>query len=120
MNNLMLSEQIKSLDIDTKFLSDSRAEKRREFDAIVSQKIAEREIVKEAERIKKTEDEERQLQEMRRKPVSEGGLNFVAAPILSVDPFPVRVPDLLPTTNPKSPFLITKLRASMHIDNNTC
>lgn len=98
--------------VEPKFESDIRMQKRKEFDGKIAKKIFEDERLKEVLRLKKLEDEENEIKELRRKPVSEGGLQFVAAPIQDKDLFPTKPITQIPLTDPKSPFLLTKARAS--------
>lgn len=59
----------------------------------------------------KADEENRNINIMRRKSISEGGLMYKAKEILREDPYPVATPEYRPLTEPKSPMLRTKLRA---------
>lgn len=94
--------------------SERRAIKRQEFDAVMGQKLAQLEQMQETIAKQKAEQEQRQLQALRRKSVEEGGLMFKAKPIQTQDQFPSRGVPATPVTLPLSPQLRTKTRSSSH------
>ena len=59
----------------------------------------------------KADEENRDINIMRRKSVAEGGLMYKAKEILREDPYPVGNPEYRPLTEPLSPMLMTKMRA---------
>jgi len=90
--------------------SDIRSNKRAEFNKKMHQSLAEKEQQKEAAARAKLEQENQKIKELRRQSTKEGGMAFVANPVLTKDLYPTHKQHI-PLTEPKSPYLMTKLRA---------
>lgn len=97
--------------ISPTFESSKRAERRKSFDKKVRQSMVEKEMQLAIDAEQKAEEENRNINIMRRKSVSEGGLMYKAKEILREDPYPVGNPEYRPLTEPLSPMLMTKMRA---------
>ena len=80
--------------------TESRAEKRRQFDENVASKLRELAVMQEQLDIIQQNEENKRLQAMRRTSIAEGGLVFKAAPILVTDPYPVKFTKAAPLTEP--------------------
>ena len=98
--------------ISPTFESDKRAERRKSFDNKMRQSMAEKEMQAALEAEYKADEENRDINIMRRKSVAEGGLMYKAKDIIREDPYPVANPVRAPLTEAKSPLLMTKVRAS--------
>jgi hypothetical protein len=92
--------------------SEQRAVKRQAFDQEMEKKMAQLEAMQETIARQRSEQENKQLQALRRKSVEEGGLMFKAKPIVTKDQYPTRAAASLPPTTPLSPQLRTKTRSS--------
>jgi hypothetical protein len=98
--------------MEPNFECEERLRKRREFDRQVAVNM-EKKKQKDEQRIHQVvEDENMHINLIRRRPISEGGLLFKAKPVETQDKFPTAKPIVRPLTQPKSPLLLTKLRAS--------
>lgn len=94
--------------------SDVRAQKRKEYDMMIKQKSDNFEQYQQQMNKQKEDLENRNMKELRRKTIQEGGLVFKAAPILAHDPFPLKgLSQVHQPTVPKSPnFKLKDRRAS--------
>jgi hypothetical protein len=90
-----------------------RAKKRKEFDEMMAAKLAAKDADKEAAALRRLEEENKRIKELRRKPVEQGGMCFKAAPVLKHDPFPSRHVNPAPLTEPKSPVFQPLRRGSV-------
>lgn len=100
--------------------SDIRAQKRREFNSKMSMKLAEIERLKEIQIQEKQMQELKHMNELRRKPVDEGGMMFIAKEVMVEDQFPVRSTTAVrqSLTEAKSPYLMTKMRGGIKMPSN--
>ena len=98
--------------ISPTFQSEKRAERRKSFDKKIQHLKAEKDLQMALEAEHKAEEENRNINIMRRKSVSEGGLMYKANEIIRDDPYPVATPQRRPLTEPISPMLMTKARAN--------
>eukprot|EP00428_Durinskia_dybowskii_P076584 CAMPEP_0170359130 /NCGR_PEP_ID=MMETSP0117_2-20130122/2594_1 /TAXON_ID=400756 /ORGANISM="Durinskia baltica, Strain CSIRO CS-38" /LENGTH=786 /DNA_ID=CAMNT_0010613379 /DNA_START=70 /DNA_END=2430 /DNA_ORIENTATION=- len=94
--------------------SEKRAQKRMAFDQVMGQKMAQLEVMQETIAKQRAEQDKRQLMELRRKSVDEGGLMFKAKPILTKDQFPTKAMVKAPNTTPLSPQLRPRTRSSVN------
>ena len=85
--------------------SDVRAQRRKEFDQSISQKMQELQLMQ----IELTKQKERRqndaVRDLRRRSVAEGGLCFKAAPMPTHDPYPLKMVRPASSTAPQSPRL---------------
>lgn len=90
--------------LNVKLSSDSRAEKRHAFDVQVAEKKTLQQKQEEQKVREKEEAEQRELHDLRRKSVQDGGMVFKAQPVLRHDPYATKRP-VTPkaVTMPKSP-----------------
>ncbi len=98
--------------ISPAFESDRRAERRKSFDRKARESMAQKDMQKALEAEMQADEENRNINTMRRKSVAEGGLMYKAKEIIRDDPYPVATPVHKPLTEPKSPMLLTAIRAS--------
>ena len=98
---------------EVKLESELRAAKRKDFDEHNKARIADmqRQKIEEAQRISSEEDEK--LRQLRRKTIDEGGFKFKAKEICYKDAYPTKPSLKAALTVPKSPYLKTKIRASI-------
>ncbi len=91
--------------------SEQRALRRKDFDekAALTRKLHDQ--AREIEQKLVDDKENRDIQKLRRMTVEDGGFKFTAKPVVTEDLFPNKTPKSMPLTEPKSPFLRTKLRA---------
>ena len=95
---------------DVNLSTEQRLAKRREYDAKIAAKCeAEKREKEEKERAAQAA-EAAELAKLRKLPISAGGMQFTAAPILVSDPYPVAAVTAKPLTEPHSPQLRTKQR----------
>lgn len=106
--------------INVTLTSDLRAEKRKQFDAAVAEKLAMQKRMEEQQLREREEAEKREVATLRRKSIQEGGTVFKAQPVLKHDPFaPKHVPTSpRPVTIPKSPNLRLKERRASSMSAN--
>ena len=97
--------------MEVKLESEIRAAKRREFDAMVEAQRREADMQKEMNEKEQQEKENKEVKQLRRQTIEQGGMMFVAKPVVTIDQFPTKVPKSMPLTEPKSPYLRTKERA---------
>lgn len=90
--------------------STARAAARREYEAAMMRRMKEKELQLETERKAKVEKENRDLQELRQIPISEGGLMFKAKSPLKEDPYPPKYISPRKLTEPESPHLLINRR----------
>lgn len=95
---------------DVNLSTEQRLAKRREYDAKIAAKFeAEKREKEEKERAAQAA-EAAELAKLRKLPISAGGMQFTATPILASDPYPVAAVTTKPLTEPHSPPLRTKQR----------
>lgn len=92
--------------------SDQRAIQRKEFDSSIAKAAAELIRQKEEDEARKVADENKAIKLLRKKSIEEGGMQFVAAPIMSEDPFPCRHVEPPQLTEPHAPHFRTAERAA--------
>ena len=91
--------------------SDARAEQRRSFDENVMKAALELQRQKDEEEQKKLMAEKIEMKLLRQKSIAEGGMCFVATPVMREDPFPTKHVEPARLTEPESPHLRTAERA---------
>jgi targeting protein for Xklp2 len=94
--------------------SQARAAERGIFNETVAKARQLEEEAKAQQRQEKQQQETLEMKQLRRMSFEDGGFNFIAKEIMEEDPHPLptgHVPISL--TDPKSPFLLTKQRASL-------
>jgi hypothetical protein len=96
--------------------SDLRAAKRREFDQLTAQKMVVAAEEKQRRALMDLAAEQQDIANIRRKSVAEGGMMFKASSVQKEDRYPTKVTSASGSskkelTEPKSPYLRTKVRA---------
>ena len=92
---------IKSMDIS--FESDVRALKRKEYDIQMQQRLEEKLLLKEMNEKKKIEDDNKRIREQRKLSTEQGGMAFIAKPVITKDLYPTKPMFSAALTEPKSP-----------------
>ena len=105
------SEKELVIPMEIKFESDKRIEMRKSYDQKMKEKFAEMELQKKLQDEIKEQDENKIIQELRMKPINEGGMKFIAQPVLREDLFPSKQVPVIPLTEPKSPVFRTAQRS---------
>ena len=85
--------------------SDLRAQRRKEFDQSISQKMQELQLMQIQLFKQKERKQNDDVRDLRRKSVAEGGLCFKAAPMPTHDPYPLKMVRSASSTAPQSPRL---------------
>jgi hypothetical protein len=94
--------------------SERRSLQRQSFDAAVSKAKEDEKDRKDKQMTLQHDKENFELSNLRRAPVSKGGMCFKASKVLSKDPFPVKHVHSTPLTEPRSPNLRTALRTRVN------
>jgi hypothetical protein len=95
--------------------SDQRSSKRKEYDQSIAKKMSDLQSLQESMHLQTQEKENQDIQALRRKPVSEGGMAFKAAPVQKEDLYPAPPTKAMLLTEPKSPCLQSKNRSRQSI-----
>jgi hypothetical protein len=85
--------------------SDLRAQRRKEFDLSISQKMQELQLMQIQLTKQKERKQDEAVRDLRRRSVAEGGLCFKAAPMPTHDPYPIKMVRSASSTAPQSPRL---------------
>jgi hypothetical protein len=96
-------------------VSNDRASARREFDEGLRVRMQARQQAREQILDDVLQKENARVNELRQLPISEGGLKFVAMPVLLDDPFPAHYVPPRPLTEPESPHLLIDRRPRMNL-----
>lgn len=99
--------------ISPNFQSEKRADRRKSFERKLKESTIKKELEKKSLMSKQHDEENHNINILRRKSIAEGGLMFKANPIITDDKFPTAKPIMTPLTEPKSPMLRTALRAPL-------